>query len=181
MAYEFYVSIEGTKQTKFSGESTRTKYKDQIEGFYFESAVASPRDPLSGQASGRRRHAPVLFRKRVGAASPMIAQALCTNELLKQVKFSFVRTAEDGTEKTYFTITLNNATISTAKFIVPDSNREKSAQDFYEEIALTFQKITWENVDAKTMATDDWNEAVEAGGEGGEGGGGDGGGAGAKS
>jgi hypothetical protein len=32
MAYEFYVSVEGTKQGKFKGESVREQHKDKIAG-----------------------------------------------------------------------------------------------------------------------------------------------------
>jgi type VI secretion system secreted protein Hcp len=167
MAYEFYISITGTKTGKFKGESTRTKYAEQMEGFYFESSIGSPRDPLTGQASGRRRHAPVLIRKRVGASTPLIAKALCTNEVLTSVEFSFVRTAPDGTEKIFFKVTLSDATVASAKLLVPDSSQEESRQEFYEEVSFTFQKIEWNNLDAKSVAIDDWNaseEAAEGGG-----------------
>ncbi|MBA2479291.1 MAG: type VI secretion system tube protein Hcp [Planctomycetes bacterium] len=162
MAYEFYISITGTRTGKFKGESTRTKFADQMEGFYFESAIGSPRDPLTGQASGRRRHSPVLIRKKVGASTPLIAKALCTNEVLTTVEFSFVRTAADGSEKVYFRVVLSDATIASAKLMVPDSSQVESRQEFYEEISFTFQKIEWNNIDAKSVAIDDWNASEEA-------------------
>jgi type VI secretion system Hcp family effector len=157
MSYEFYVSIEGKAQSKFKGECTREGHEEQLIGFFFESGIASPRDALTGQANGRRRHQPVLFRKRVGAATPQIAQALCTNELLEKVQFDFVRIAEDGSEKVYFSVILGQATIASARLIVPDSDRAQANQDFYEEVTLTFQSITWNHVEGQTVATDDWN------------------------
>ncbi|MBA3709015.1 MAG: type VI secretion system tube protein Hcp [Planctomycetes bacterium] len=161
MAYEFYIAISGTKST-FKGESSRTKYADQMEGFYYESAIGSPRDPLTGQASGRRRHTPVLIRKKIGASTPLIAKALCTNEVLKSVVFSFVRTAPDGSEKTFFKVTLTNATVASAKLLVPDSSLTEARQEFYEEVSFTFQKIEWNHIEAQTMAIDDWNASEEA-------------------
>jgi hypothetical protein len=35
MAYEFYVSTEGTKQDKFEGESIREAHKNKIAGLKF--------------------------------------------------------------------------------------------------------------------------------------------------
>ena len=92
MAYEFYVSIEGTKQGKFKGESTREAHRDKIPALAFSYEVTSPRDVATGQASGRRQHGPVTFVKAWGAASPQLFQALTTNEVLKTVLFEFVGT-----------------------------------------------------------------------------------------
>jgi type VI secretion system secreted protein Hcp len=161
MAYEFYVAILGTKQTEWGKECHREGHEHELVGFRFESAIASPRDPLTGQATGRRRHQPVLFRKRVGAASPQFAQALCTNELLKSVKFTFVRMSNDGTEEAYFSVTLAQATIASVRLVVPDSDTAHAEQDFFEEVTLTFQSITWEHIAARAIASDDWNRQSE--------------------
>ena len=158
MAYEFYVTIEGTKQGKFKGESGRDDHKAKLPGFYFSSNVVSPRDTATGQATGKRRHDPVVFKKPVGPASPQIAQALTTNEVLKTVLFEFVRTTDQGKEEVSFTIKLTNATVSGSKIYLPDATDDKQHVDLSEEIALTFQKIEWESKIGKTMATDDWTK-----------------------
>lgn len=158
MAYEYYLSIEGTKQGKFKGESDRQSHKDKMPGFSFGSAITSPRDASSGQATGKRHHEPVIARKKVGAASPQIVQALCTNESLKSVLFEFVHTTKDGTEQVFYTIKLTNATISGHRTYLPDLSGDQQKLDLSEEIAFTFQKIEWEHKIAKTMAADDWTK-----------------------
>ena len=94
MAYEFYVTVEATKQGRLKGESTRERKGDRLSGISFHYSVGSPRDAASGQASGKRQHQPVSFVKEWGAASPQLFQAAVTNEVLKSVLFEFVRTNE---------------------------------------------------------------------------------------
>ena len=78
MAYEFYVTVEGSKQGKLKGESDR---EDSTR-----TSCTGPRVPLrrqhaareagSGMATGRRTHQPVSFVKEWGAATPQLLQAL---------------------------------------------------------------------------------------------------------
>src|SRR5689334_16128763 len=95
---EFYVTVEATKQGRLKGESVRDAHRDALTGISFHYAVSSPRDMASGQASGRRQHQPVVFVKEWGAASPQLFQALVTNEVLKSVRFEFVKADEQGEE-----------------------------------------------------------------------------------
>jgi type VI secretion system secreted protein Hcp len=157
MAYEFYVTIEGTKQGKFKGESTRTAHKDKISGLGFGYEVLSPRDQATGQASGKRQHRPVKITKEWGAASPQIFQALVNNEVLKKVLFEFVRTTAEGKEEVHYTITLVNATISQLVQSISDT-RHDSAIDKHEleDVSFTFQRIEIESKLGKTSAVDDW-------------------------
>lgn len=157
MAYEFYITIEGAKQGKFKGESDRQAHKDKMPGFSYESAVLSPRDSATGQSTGKRAHQPVTVRKKVGAGSPQIAQALASNESLKSVLFEFVRTTGDGKEQVFYTVKLTNATISSHRIYLPEiTDSDKAKLDLSEEVQFTFQKIEWEHKVAKTMASDDW-------------------------
>ncbi len=68
MAYELYRRIDGTKQGTFEGESDRQAHQDRMPGFSFGSAIASPRDAATGQATGKRHHEPVVMRKKVAEA-----------------------------------------------------------------------------------------------------------------
>lgn len=155
MAFEFYVTITGSKQT-FKGESDRAAYKDKIPGLYFSGGVASPRDATTGQATGKRRHEPIVMRKKVGTQSPLIIKALTSNEVLKTVKFEFVNTSGDGKETIFYKITLTNATVSSHKMVLPDVLSVQTNLELFEEISFTFQKIEWSHEQAKTITTDDW-------------------------
>lgn len=156
MSYEFYVTIEGTSSGKWKGESLRAKKDAAIPGFYFGSAVISPRDAASGQPTGKRRHEPVILRKKVGAATPLFAKALTTNEVLKSVLFEFVRTDDKGGEVVFFTLTLKGATVSSQRLYLPEVSGDNHHLELSEEIAFTFQSIEWSHKEAKTMHTDDW-------------------------
>ncbi|MEI7554584.1 type VI secretion system tube protein TssD [Candidatus Chlorohelix sp.] len=154
----FYVTVEGTKQGKFKGESLQSKNANKIEGIRFSYGVTSPRDIATGQASGKRQHKPVTFTKEWGAATPQFFQAATTNEVLKSVLFEFTKSNANGEEYVYYTIKLTNATVSNINYA--EDSLAKSGDPSnglaLEEISFTFQKIEIENKDGKTMATDDW-------------------------
>ena len=151
MAYEFYVTVEGSKQGKLKGESPRERHGDKLPGLAFHYSVASPRDSGSGMATGKRTHQPVSFVKAWGAASPQLFQAMTTNESMKSVLFEFVRTNNDGEEYIFHKIRLSNARVTEIEQYV-----EPGDGDPLEKISFAFQRIELENVDGKTMATDDW-------------------------
>ena len=164
-AYEFYVTIEGTKQGKFKGESTREGLQNKIPGVGFQYEVKSPRDVATGQASGKRQHGALVIIKEWGAASPQLFQALVTNEVLKSVQIEFVRTDQSGREYVFQTIRLTNATVSNFKKYISVAECGTSTakmQPAYatklEDISITFQRIDFTDVNGKTAAADDWTK-----------------------
>ncbi len=167
MAYEFYVSIEGTKQGKFKGESPKKEQAQKIPGLSFQYEVISPRDPATGQHSGKRQHRPVSFVKEWGAATPQLFQALVGNEVLKTVKFEFIQMDKGtGQEGIYFTIDLANASVADIKQFSGTADAAESAKHTssqgskeLETISFTFQKITLTHVKEKTSAMDDWESS----------------------
>jgi type VI secretion system secreted protein Hcp len=158
MAYEFYVTIEGTKQGKFKGNSVREKWKGKITGLSFHYEVKSPREAGSGLATGKRQHQPVTFVKQWAASSPQIFQALVTNEVLKTVLFEFVETDNNGEEMVFYTIKLLNASITNFRPFInrPDTDTSSYSTTGLEEVSCTFQRIEIEHKAGKTMASDDW-------------------------
>jgi type VI secretion system secreted protein Hcp len=160
MAYEFYVTVEGTKQGKFKGESIRDAHKEKIGGLSFEYEIVSPRDAATGQASGKRQHKPITITKEWGPSSPQIFQALATNEVLKKVLFEFFKTDDSGKEVCYQTIALENGTISKLRQYSGQAGGAKHGEEHdtheLEDVSFTFQKITMTNNTGKTAASDDW-------------------------
>jgi type VI secretion system secreted protein Hcp len=167
MAYEFYVTIEGTKQGKFKGESPRKEQSQKIAGLGFQYEVISPRDAATGRSSGQRRHQPITIVKEWGAATPQLFQALVSNEQLKSVAFEFFQTDNaTGKEAVYFKIHLTNAFVSAIKQFSgaaaggegASSSKHSSSQDAkeLEAVSFTFEKIELEHVTGKTSASDDW-------------------------
>ena len=159
MAYEFYVTIEGTKQGAFKGESIRDAHKDKLEGLALSWDVQSPRDVATGQASGKRQHGPVTFTKEWGTASPQIFSALVTNEVMTSVLFEFIRTTPEGVEEVHFTIKLINATISKVHSYIEMTKHEASS-DVHElqDVSFTYQRVELESKLGQTMASDDWTQ-----------------------
>jgi type VI secretion system secreted protein Hcp len=158
MAYEFYVKVKGQKQGDFKNETPREKHQGKIPGISFHYNVKSPRDAATGQASGKRTHHPVSFVKAWGPSTPQFFQALCTNEVLPEVAFEFVKTDPNGEEYVYHTLKLTNATVSEIDQYLEGDPKADQSHDVHEleRVSFTFQRIEIQNKDGKTMAVDDW-------------------------
>ena len=155
MAYEFYVTVEATKQGRLKGESPRAAHQDKLAGIAFRYTVGSPRDAASGMASGKRQHQPITFVKEWGAASPQLFQALTTNESLKSVLFEFMKTNDNGEEYVFHTIRLTNAFISEIEQYIDVADTPTVDRQPLEKVSVTFQRIELENIDGGTSAIDE--------------------------
>jgi type VI secretion system secreted protein Hcp len=156
---QIYADIEGAKQGKFLGDSTNAKWKNSIEISGLSYDVTSPRDAATGQATGKRQYQPLVITKNISKNSPQFFQAAASNEVLKNITFSFVSTDSKGLQTTYYTIALQNATISDYQNIAGDAITDNKQPDPREQISFTFQKITVTSVDGKTTASDNWQAA----------------------
>jgi type VI secretion system secreted protein Hcp len=160
MAYEFYVTIKGTKQGAFKGESIVAQHKDKVAGIAFRYSVKAPRDAATGLASGRRTHQPVTFVKEWGASSPQIFQALVTNEILSEVLFEFYKTTDTGEGEVYHTVKLINATVAELEQFCDNDAKKDVQHDTHEleRVSFTFQRIEIESLTGQTAAIDDWTK-----------------------
>ncbi len=161
MAYEFYVTVEGTRQGRLQGESDREAHAGKLPGLAFHYSVASPREAASGMATGRRTHQPVSFVKEWGAATPQLQQAMINNESFKSVLFEFIKTNDNGEEHVFHTIKLGTAVISEiVQYVDPVTGQGQSSGPLgdtgpLEKISFTFQRIEVENIDGQTSAVDE--------------------------
>ncbi len=147
---DIYITVEGTKQGKFRGESTAKQFTGQSRVLKFGYSVVSPRDVFTGQASGKRQHKPIVITREPGAASPQFFTALVTNEVLKSVVIHFFRGSVTGVSELQQVITLTNASISDFRQYVGDDGR------WLEDVAFAFQQIQIENKPGATIAVDSW-------------------------
>ena len=156
------VTVEGTTQGKFKSETNRTG-KDKIDLIGYTQEMAAPRDIATGQMSGKRQYQPLTIIKSVGASSPQFFQALLTNEVLKKVVIELTKANADGAEYVYYTITLEDVTVANYKqYSATSASDDISATKHsgtmsnavYDEIKLSFRKITVESKDGKTIAGD---------------------------
>jgi type VI secretion system secreted protein Hcp len=157
MALNAHLNLEGTKCGKVKGSVQQQGREDSIMVIAVEHVVASPRDAASGQASGKRQHKPLTITKWVDKSSPVLYQILVTNEVIKTLKLDFYQTTPEGAEEIFYTIELENATISEIKLVMlnnkyPDNMQHKEQ----ENVSFTYQKITWTFQDGGISSGDDW-------------------------
>jgi type VI secretion system secreted protein Hcp len=137
------LAITGQKQGQFAGGPF------EVLGYTHE--IVSPRDPASGLPTGKRQHKPLSVRIPVGAAAPLLMNAIVMNENLTAVTLSLYK---PGTTTVGTTVKLTNANL--AEFSNPCSTGFADC----ESIALTYQKIQWTSVDSGASAEDDWSAAA---------------------
>lgn len=165
MATPIYAWFNGTTQGKISGwgswpgEDDQAGREDSSLVQQFEHEISIPTDVQSGMAAGRRKHGPVKIVKRIDTASPMLYQALCTGERLTEVTFKWFRTDSTGGggQQHYFTTLLEEAVIVSMKEWFPiTADQTRSTFSHFEDVCLTYRKITWTWEDGGVTATDDW-------------------------
>ncbi len=157
-----YVKIVGQKQGFIHGGATKKGVEDLIEVNTFEHSIVSPRDAASGLPTGKRQHSPIVIVKEIDKSTPLIYQALVTNENLPTVEFKFWKLDDTGKETQYFTIKLTNANIASVEQLNQNSDTRPDLNNFaeYEQVAFTYQKIEWTWVDGGITAMDDWETPV---------------------
>jgi type VI secretion system secreted protein Hcp len=148
-----YLQVKGQRLGVIKGGSLSAKRQDWIDVLGFDYAVKSPRDTATGMATGKRQHAPLKITKAIDKATPLLFQALVTNEVLSEVTFELVRTQPDGTEAVVYRIKLTNAGLSD----IHQYDEGKAGQQAYEELSFVFQKIELTWVDGAITATDSWS------------------------
>ncbi len=165
MAMLYYLKMMAEKQGEMKCEENTQKGREGwIRCSAFESACMTPRDAQSGQATGKRRYTPIKVVKDVDSATPLIWNALVTNENIKSAEFKFYRSGQKaaaGIEENFFTIKLTNARIvGVRSYLLDMYDPEHAKVPMEEEVELTFQKIEWTHNPAKKMASDDWEAPV---------------------
>ena len=146
---------------KIDGESTQTSLgRDKsIECVYFEQAVKTAREAGSGMATGRRQYEPLLIRKRIDKATPLIAKALTTNAVIEgQFKFFRPNPTGDGTTEQFYTIEIKRGRLASQKQIVPDTIvPATSTEPPLEEVTFVFHTISWTYTNGGVTHEDTWD------------------------
>lgn len=148
-----YLQVKGQKLGVIKGGSPAPKRQDWIDVLGFDYGVKAPRDLATGLATGKRQHQPLKITKALDKSTPLLFQALVTNEVLSEVTLEFVRTQPDGTEAVVYRIKLTNAGLSE----IHQYDEGRAGQQPYEELSFVFQKIDLTWVDGAITATDSWS------------------------
>jgi type VI secretion system secreted protein Hcp len=166
MALNSYLSLKGQKQGDIKGSVTQKGREGKIMVIAYSHEIISPRDIQSGLPTGQRLHKPIVITKELDKSSPLLYNALCTNENITSWELQFwtpqIKAAQGvGSEVQHFTIKLTNANIaSISQRMLNNKNPELTRYAEYEEIAFTYQKISWTWNDGGISAEDDWEARV---------------------
>ncbi len=143
------------------GDSSQTSLgrEGSIECVYYEQAVKTAREAGSALASGRRQYEPLLIRKRIDKSTPLLARALCNNEVIAGTfKFFRPNPTGDGTTEQFFTVEITNGRINSQKQIVPDTIvPATSTEPPLEEVTFVFHTITWTYENGGVTHQDTWD------------------------
>lgn len=157
MALSAYLSIRAERQGPIRGSGTQRGGEGKILVVSVQHEIVCPRDPTTGQPTGKRIHKPFVATKELDRASPLLYAVLCTNENLAEVRVDFWTATSMGQEKQHFTVRLTNANISGITFKMANIRSSRLARfPEYEEVSFTYQKIEWTWHDGGIFAADDW-------------------------
>jgi type VI secretion system secreted protein Hcp len=153
-----YLKANGTD---IQGESTQHSLgrENSIECVYYEQAVATAREAGSGMATGRRQYHPLVVRKRIDKSSPLIAKALCNNEVIEGTfKFFRPNPTGDGTTEQFYSVQIRQGRVASIKQVVPDTiEPATSTEPPLEEVAFVFHTIAWTYTNGGVTHEDTWN------------------------
>ena len=154
-----FMTATGDKQGLIRGEVTQRGRENQHRLLAYSHEIVSPRDPATGQATGKRQHQPFRIVKVLNQGSPPLMTAMTTGESLSSVVIDiWTPSTTTGVEVKLLSYTLTNARIVSLRPWMP--NRSDASALTYppaEEIAFTYQtiKVTYWNGGIESV--DEWN------------------------
>jgi type VI secretion system Hcp family effector len=131
-----HVTIDGTKQGKFKGESMVAKQASRIDAYRYAFAITAG----GGAATTKLQQGIVVITKMVAGASPQLFSAMTANEVLKTVTIELVQGSQ-----IYQTVRLLNARVTAIRQFTEGSS-------VYEDVSFSYQKIEMTNHIANTSA-----------------------------
>jgi type VI secretion system secreted protein Hcp len=167
VALNAYLRLEGERQGEIEGSVTQKGRERSILVIAFTHEVTSPRDTVTGLATGRRQHGPLVITKEIDRATSPLHAAQAGNESFKRWELDLYTSqlhvgAGSGAEVLYFTIKLTNASIASFRTEMPNNKHADLAKlNTFEEIAFTYQTIEWTWTDGGLSAVDDWENRVD--------------------
>lgn len=154
-----FVRITGRRLGVIAGNSTSPGHEGWLVGTSFDYELKSPRDVVTGQASGRRQQGPVTLTLPWSPASPLLLQAAATNDVLSSVVFEFPGVGQDGIEVISQRITLTDASVASYRHVGDPAVNAVPI----DRVTLTFRQIAFQDLLGGTSAQDDWTVRSEIG------------------
>lgn len=146
------------------GESTVSSHdrQDTIECSSFEDSVTAAFEGSTAMLTGRREYQPIKIVKRIDKSTPILAKALCNNEVV-EADFRFFRpsVSGSGSEEHFLTINITGGRIASIKRKSQDAiTGGEDASPMLEEVAFVFHDITWTYEITGATHMDTWSESV---------------------
>jgi type VI secretion system secreted protein Hcp len=104
----------------------------------------------------------MMITKEIDRSTPMLYQALCTGELLTDVTLDWYRLDGSGDEELYFSMRMENATITRIHPWVPNVlDRTSEGLRHMEDVSIAYEKIIWTWEPDGIEFEDQWGEFGE--------------------
>jgi type VI secretion system secreted protein Hcp len=148
-ADDAYLRVTGAKG-ELKGSVTQKGREGWMNVVSVRHELKSPRDPASGQATGRRQHGLLVVTKPLDKASVRLRHAWVTNEALKEVTLQLVQPSPKGGELVVLSVTLKNAAVANLELSLSANGPA------LENVSFAYQEITWKSPDNGDTAADQW-------------------------
>ena len=120
-----------------------------IECLGFDSGVTTTREARQGLVTGRRTYSPIVVRKRVDRASPLLLRALTENQAI-EARFDFLRPeAPAVSSAVFYRVHIAEARlVSVRQYLAePPPGARSVVSTPMEEVGFEFRRITWTHVE----------------------------------
>jgi type VI secretion system secreted protein Hcp len=163
----YFSKVVGEKTGAFKGGVIQKGREGWIEIIASNHSIQSPRDPASGQATGKRSHGPIRARMYYDQTINAWYQALVNNESLKEVVISYFSANKlgvaggTGTETLTYETKLTNAFVSKVEFeMLNNKNPDLTRYENMLVVELVYQKIEGIWKLGNKVWDDDWLKPV---------------------
>ncbi len=165
MSLPAFMRIKGARQGLITSKSgtmnsiggkARHDHEDEIIVQGYDDEVINPIDMSSGGATGKRAHKPIKILKQFDGSTPLLLQALCTNETLS-ITIKWYRISSSGNEEQFFTMEIEGAICSGIERHM--ANCLDPANHFHEPmewVSFSYKRISVTHEGMHTTYVDEW-------------------------
>jgi type VI secretion system secreted protein Hcp len=163
MALNAYLSLIGEHLGPIKGSVIQKGREQSILVVASEHEIATSFDERTGLSTGKVVHHPIRVSKGIDRSTPLLYQALISNEIFSswQLKFWAATTGGSvgsGQEVQYFTIALIGARIESIDLVKPNTtDRRTAGLPDREEVAFVYETVQWIWNEGGITATADWS------------------------
>jgi type VI secretion system Hcp family effector len=143
-----FVKITGAKTGDIEGDVQVKGREGQIQAEKFSMGAKAPTRVDTNEPTGSRQYRELEFHKAWDGASPLLMQALTSNEQLDEVRFEFVHPVAGGGDRVFQVIKLSGARLTAVEQVIDEDGND------VEIVRIRFASIVVENTERKTVTED---------------------------